>query len=355
MEKELAFFDKIRTVTPYTPGEQPKNQNVIKLNTNENPYPPSPKVQKVLEAFEAGVLRKYPDPLCTELIDALSKEYGVSKDRIFVGVGSDDVLAMSFLTFFNSKKPIVFPDITYSFYDVWADVFRIPYEMIPLKDDFTINTEAFVNTDCGGVVIPNPNAPTGVFLETSAIEEIIKAHQDSVVIIDEAYVDFGGRSVLPLIDKYENLLVVQTFSKSRSLAGSRIGFAFGSEKLIKYLSDVKFSFNSYTMDSITQKIGAAALSDKEYFTETTKKIVKTREYFKKEVSKLGFTFPDSMSNFVFIHHDQYNAKDLFAALKENNIFVRYFDKPRINDYLRVTIGTKEDMDKLLAFLSEYTK
>lgn len=355
MENELAFLDKIRTVTPYTPGEQPKNTNVIKLNTNENPYPPSPSVQKVLEAFDAGVLRKYPDPLCTDLIDELSKVYGVSKDRIFVGVGSDDVLAMSFLTFFNSKKPIVFPDITYSFYDVWADVFRIPYEMIPLKDDFTIDTEAFIKAGCGGVVIPNPNAPTGVFLDTSAIEDIIKAHQDSVVIIDEAYVDFGGQSVLPLIDKYENLLVVQTFSKSRSLAGSRIGFAFGSEKLIKYLSDVKFSFNSYTMDSITQKIGAAALSDTEYFAETTKKIIETREYFKKEVAKLGFTFPDSMSNFVFIHHDKLRAKDLFAALKENNIFVRYFDKPRINDYLRVTIGTKEDMDKLLEFLAEYTK
>lgn len=353
MEKE--FIKNIRTVVPYTPGEQPKEKDVIKLNTNENPYPPSPAVKRVLEEFNAGILRKYPDPLCTELVSALSEVYGVSKEKIFVGVGSDDVLAMSFLTFFNSEKPIVFPDITYSFYDVWADVFRIPYETIPLKDDFTIDTEAFLNKDCGGVVIPNPNAPTGVFLDTSSIEEIIKAHKDSVVIIDEAYVDFGGESVLPLIDKYENLLVVRTFSKSRSLAGSRIGYAFGSETLIKYLSDVKFSFNSYTIDSVTQKIGVASLSDKVYFEETLKKIIDTREYFKKEVSSLGFTFPDSMSNFLFIHHDKYDAKELFEALKQNKIFVRYFDKPRINDYLRVTIGTKDEMDKLLEFLKCYTK
>lgn len=355
MSDRPLFEENIRKVIPYIPGEQPKERDVIKLNTNENPYPPSPAVEKVLKDFNYGILRKYPDPLASDLVKALSTIYSVPEDQIFVGVGSDDVLAMSFLTFFNSKKPIVFPDITYSFYDVWADVFRIPYETIPLKEDFTIDTEAFTKASCGGVVIPNPNAPTGVFLDTSDIEEIIKAHQDSVVIIDEAYIDFGGKSVLPLIDKYQNLLVVQTFSKSRSLAGSRIGFAFGSETLIKYLSDVKFSFNSYTMDSITQKIGAAAVSDTEYFHETTKRIIETREYFKKEAAKLGFTFPDSMSNFVFIHHDKYNAKDLFNSLKENNIFVRYFEKPRINDYLRVTIGTKEEMDKLLEFLREYTK
>lgn len=355
MSDRPLFEENIRKVIPYIPGEQPKERDVIKLNTNENPYPPSPAVEKVLKDFNYGILRKYPDPLASDLVKALSTIYSVPEDQIFVGVGSDDVLAMSFLTFFNSKKPIVFPDITYSFYDVWADVFRIPYETIPLTEDFTIDTRAFIDSDCGGIVLPNPNAPTGVYLDTDEIEEIIKAHQDSVVIIDEAYIDFGGKSVLPLIYKYDNLLVVQTFSKSRALAGSRIGFAFGSKTLIKYLSDVKFSFNSYTMDSVTQKLGAACLLDEAYFHETVEKIVSTREYFKAEVSKSGFTYPDSMSNFVFIHHDSFKAKDLFLALKENNIFVRYFDKPRINDYLRVTIGTKEDMDTLLSFLREYTK
>ena len=342
---------RVHTVEPYTPGEQPKTDNVIKLNTNENPFPPSPAVLKAIKDYNADALRLYPDTRAGLLTDALAKRYGVKSEQVFVGVGSDDVLSQAFLTFFDSGKEILFPDITYSFYDVWAELYRIPYRTVPLKDDFTIDPDDY-KCDNGGIVIPNPNAPTGVLESLDTIEEILSANPTSVVIIDEAYIDFGGVSCLPLIDKYDNLLVVQTFSKSRSMAGMRIGFAIGSEKLIKYLSDVKFSINSYTMNPLSIIAGAAAVEDEEYFKKTTEEIIHTREYSKKRLSELGFTFPDSMSNFIFASHSSVPAKEIFGRLKECGIYVRYWDKPRINNHLRITIGTRENMDKVFDKLAE---
>ena len=342
----------IRRVTPYIPGEQPQESFVIKLNTNENPYPPSKRVTEVLHNFDAALLRKYPDPAVLELTEALSDAYGVSEDQIFVGVGSDDVIAMSFLAFFHSSKPILFPDITYSFYDVWAEEFDIPYHTIPLKDDFAIDVSEYM-IENGGIILPNPNAPTGVLLDISSIERILEVNQKSVVIIDEAYIDFGGESVLPFIDKYDNLLLVRTFSKSRALAGSRIGYAFGSKKLISYLLDVKYSFNSYTMDSLTMKIGKAAMEDMDYFAETTAKIIKTREWTKQQLKALGFSFTDSYANFIFARPQDGDARALFEALKQEKIYVRYFNKPRIDDYLRISIGTQEEMEVLIGFLKKY--
>ena len=259
---------------------------------------------------------------------------------------------MCFLTFFNSQRPIFFPDITYSFYDVWADVFRIPYECQPLDENFAIVKEDYYKPN-GGVVFPNPNAPTGIGQNLSDIEDIIRHNQDVVVIVDEAYIDFGGQSALELIDRYENLLVVQTFSKSRSLAGVRIGYAFGNRTLIKYLNDVKYSFNSYTMNYPSLVIGRAALADRAYFEDTKARIIATRERVKGELSELGFTFGDSQSNFLFITHEKVAARELFEALKIKRIYVRYFNKPRIDNYLRVTIGTEEEMDALIAFLRKY--
>ena len=340
---------------PYTPGEQPKEANIIKLNTNENPYPPSPAVEKVIVKFDVASLRKYPDPCVTDLVEALSKAYSMPMDQIFVGVGSDDVLALSFLTFFHGKKPIVFPDITYSFYDVWANVFGIPFETKALDEDFCIRTEDYF-CDNGGIVIPNPNAPTGVLHPLSEIEEIVKKNPNSVVIIDEAYGDFTGTpatSALSLVDKYENLLVVMTFSKSRSLAGSRIGFAFGSKKLISYLNDVKYSFNSYTMDRLTIQIGCAALSDEAYFKKCVDHIIDTREWTKKELRRLGFSYLDSKTNFIFATHISVSAKEIFEYLKTQHIYVRYFNAPRIDNYLRISIGTKEEMEALIATLENY--
>lgn len=344
----------VRKVTPYTPGEQPKQKKVIKLNTNENPYPPSPAVLAALDGVKENLadLRKYPDPAAEQLVQAIADFYGLKTSQVFAGVGSDDVLAMCFLTFFNSGKPVFFPDITYSFYDVWADVFRIPYECQPLDKDFRIVKEDYYREN-GGVVFPNPNAPTGILMELSEIEDIIRHNQDVVVIIDEAYVDFGGKSALELVHKYDNVLVVQTFSKSRSMAGMRIGYAFGSKVLIKYLNDVKYSFNSYTMNRPAMELGKAALADPAYFEECCGKIIATRERVKKELSRLGFSFGDSMANFLFVTHERISARELFEALKIKKIFVRYFNKPRIDNYLRITIGTDEEMDQLLAFLKKY--
>ena len=346
----MSWTENVRRVVPYTPGEQPKEQNIIKLNTNENPYPPSPAVRVAIREVTEEGMRRYPDPSADVLVSAIAEEYGVEKEEVFVGVGSDDVLAMALLTFFNSEKPILFPDITYSFYDVWADLYRIPYECMPLKDDFTIDPEDYKKEN-GGVILPNPNAPTGVCMGTDAIESIIKSNPDSVVIIDEAYVDFGAVSVLPLIRKYDNLLVVQTMSKSRSLAGMRIGFAFGDAKLIKYLNDVKFSFNSYTMNQTALAAGVAAVKDRAYFDTCCKKIIATREWVKEELKDLGFSFPDAKSNFIFATHPEYPANKLFDELKSRKIYVRYFNKLRIDNYIRITIGTDAQMR---AFLNAVT-
>ncbi|MBE5830373.1 MAG: histidinol-phosphate transaminase [Butyrivibrio sp.] len=350
----MSWEDNVRKVVPYTPGEQPKIKNIIKLNTNENPYPPAPGVKKALEEMEVSDFRKYPDPTCDELVTAIADFYKVDKENVFVGVGSDDVLAMAFLTFFNSKDPkkkVLFPDITYSFYDVWADLFRIPFRQVPLNEDFTITPSDYF-AENGGIVIANPNAPTGVLLPLDQIEEIVKRNPDVVVIVDEAYIDFGGESALPLIDRYENLLVVQTFSKSRSMAGMRIGYAFGCKKIIKYLLDAKFSFNSYTMNMPALSLGAAAVKDKEYFEECRKKVIATRERVKPLLTELGFTFGDSKTNFIFAKHKEKHGKEIFDYLRQNGIVVRRFDLPRISEYLRISIGTDEEMDRLISVLKE---
>lgn len=344
----------VRKVVPYVPGEQPQESNLIKLNTNENPYPPAPGVIRALEQFDTDRLRLYPEPDCKVLVNAIAEYYGLNSSRVFVGVGSDDVLAMIFMTFFNSEKPILFPDITYSFYDVWADMLRISYEVKPLDENFLIKKEDYYGEN-GGVIFPNPNAPTGILMELSEIEEIVEHNRDVIVVVDEAYIDFGGKSALPLIEKYDNLLVVQTFSKSRSLAGMRIGFAMGNEKLIKYINDVKYSFNSYTMNQTALALGVEAIKDKGYFEETRQKVIATREWTKGELKKLGFSFGDSMSNFIFAAHESVPAKELFEALKKEHIFVRYFSKERISNYLRISIGTREEMETLIRFLKGYLK
>ena len=345
--------ENVRKVIPYTPGEQPKKSHMIKLNTNENPYPPAPAVTEVLKHFDADMLRMYPDPTIGDLVAGIADFYQVGKDEVFVGVGSDDVLAMIFMTFFNSSRPILFPDITYSFYDVWADMLRIPYETIPLDDNFCIRPQDYKREN-GGVIFPNPNAPTGEFLPLAAVESIIQANPDVIVVVDEAYIDFGGESALPLIHKYDNLIVVQTFSKSRSLAGSRIGYAIANATLIRYLNDVKYSFNSYTMDRITIEVGTKAIADRAYFAETTQKIIATREWTKKELKKLGFVFGDSKSNFIFATHPDIDVVKLFEDMKQADIYVRHFNKPeRIRPYLRISIGTDEQMQEMIAFLKKY--
>ena len=302
--------------------------------------------------MNAGDLRLYPDPSAGALVKAIADYCGLNEDQVFVGVGSDDVLAMSFLTFFNGEKPVLFPDITYSFYDVWAELFRIPYERPALDDSFHIKKEDYFKEN-GGIIFPNPNAPTGVELPLQDIEEILKANPGSVVIVDEAYIDFGAHSALPLISKYDNLLVVQTFSKSRSMAGMRIGFACGNPVLIKYLNDVKYSFNSYTMNRTSLAAGVAAIGDRDYFEDTCQKIMDTREWTQKELKALGFTFQDSKANFIFAAHKTCPAKQIFEALRAKHIYVRYFAKPRIDNYLRITIGTREEMEQLIRFLKEY--
>ncbi len=344
----------VRKVTPYVPGEQPDNKNIVKLNTNENPYPPSPFVKKAMEGINDEQLRLYPDPKASLLVKAIAKHYGLKEEQIFPGVGSDDVLAMCFLTFFQSEKPIFFPDITYSFYEVWANLYRIPYEKKPLGENFQICPKDYLGEN-GGIIFPNPNAPTGLFLPLKEVEEIVEKNRDVIVIVDEAYIDFGSQTALPLLERYDNLLVVHTFSKSRAMAGARIGFAMGDTKLIQYLNDVKFSFNSYTLGLPSLIAGARAIEDNGYFLEITEKIKNTREWTKRELRKLGFSFPDSMGNFVFASHEKYRAEDIFVYLKEKNIYVRHFQQPRVDNYLRMTIGTKEQMERFLDCLAQFIR
>lgn len=348
----MSWEDNVRKCVPYVAGEQPESKNVIKLNTNECPYPPAPGVARAAAGMDLDALRLYPNLEVKPLVEALAGYYHLKPEQVFVGVGSDDVLSMAFLTFFNSGKPILFPDVTYSFYDVWADLYRIPYKTCALDENWRIRPEDYKQPN-GGVIFPNPNAPTGVLEPLEKVEEIIRANPDVVVIVDEAYVDFGGVSALPLLEKYDNLLVVQTFSKSRSLAGLRIGYCMGNEKLIGCLNGVKFSFNSYTMNMPSQVLGVEAVKDDAYFKATTAKIVVTRERVKKELSDLGFTFPDSKANFVFASHKSIPAKEIFQALREANIYVRFWEKPRIGNSLRITIGTDEEMDALIGFLKEW--
>ena len=342
--------NNIRKVVPYVPGEQPKEKDIIKLNTNENPYPPSPKVMGAKQDLER--LRFYPDPVAKDLVDAIAKYHGLSSDQVFVGVGSDDVLAMSFLTFFNSDKPIFFPDITYSFYDVWADLYRIPYETKALDDNFKLVAGDYYAAN-GGVIFPNPNAPTGLVADLDFVRDVLEHNQDVIVIVDEAYVDFGGESAISLIDEYENLLVVRTYSKSRSMAGMRIGYAMGNPALIKAINDVKYSFNSYTMSYPSIVMGVASIEDDAYFKKMVAKVVATREWFAGELTRLGFTYPKSGANFIFASHKTVPAKEIFEAAREEKIYVRYFNKPRIDNHLRISIGTDEEMQALVKFLEKF--
>lgn len=342
------LLGKIRKVEPYVPGEQPQ-EKVIKLNTNENPYPPASGVQKALETLRAEDFRLYPDPACGILVDALADEYGVGSDQVFVGVGSDDVISLCFLTFFNSGRPILFPDITYSFYKVWAGLYGIPYECPKLDDNFRIVREDYYREN-GGIIFPNPNAPTAVYEELDFVEDILEHNRDSVVIVDEAYVDFAGKSAMELIDRYDNLIVTQTFSKSRSMAGMRIGFAVSNPDLIRCLNDVKYSFNSYTMSRAALVCGAEAVKDRNYFEESISRIIATRERAKEELKKLGFVFTDSRANFLFAKHPDYDGGQLFEELKAQKIYVRHWPGEKLGQYLRITVGTDEEMDRLFDFL-----
>lgn len=336
----------VRKVVPYVPGEQPNKKNMIKLNTNENPYPPSPKVVEVLKSFDCDSLRLYPDPNSQLLADALAKRYGLASDQVFLGVGSDDVLAIAFMTFFNSKKPVLFPDITYSFYDVWAELFQIPYERPALDEHFDLIREDYYKEN-GGVVIANPNAPTGVLQNIDFLRDVIEHNRDVVVIIDEAYADFSESSALELTKEYDNVLIVQTYSKSRSLAGMRIGYAMGNPELIKAMNDVRYSYNSYPMTRLSVALGVAALEDETYFQDTVAKVIETREWTKEQLKRLGFSFRDSRTNFIFAAHESVPAVQIFDALREKHIFVRHFSQKRIDNYLRISIGTREEMERFI--------
>lgn len=346
------YWSKItQSLEPYVPGEQPKDKKYIKLNTNENPYSPSPKAIAAMQAATNSNLRLYPDPTCDELRITIAEYYGLQKEQVFVGNGSDEVLAFSFQAFFNPGEPILFPDITYSFYKVYAALFQIDYQLIPLTEDFSIDVEVFGQKN-GGVIIPNPNAPTAKGLSLEAIKTILKNNPDKVVIIDEAYIDFGGQSVVSIIPDYPNLLVIQTLSKSRSLAGLRVGFALGQGDLINGLERIKNSVNSYTLDRLALAGAVEAIKDEEYFQEARLKIINTRERVSRELKAMGFKIIPSQANFIFISHPEYPASVFFQKLREKGILVRYFNQPRIDNYLRVSIGSDQEMDSFLEAIVE---
>ena len=339
-------------IEPYVAGEQPEFDDIIKLNANENPYPPSPEVRKVLDRFNCGDLKKYPSIDAGPLREAIAEYYGIKKENVFTGNGSDDVLATAFRAFFNSDLPIAYPDITYSFYPVWCELLKIPAKINAVDDNFRINAVDYYKPN-GGVVIPNPNAPTSIGEGRDFIIDLLEHNRDCIVIIDEAYADFGEYSAIELIDKYDNLVVTQTFSKSRSLAGMRVAAAFANPYLISYMDAVKDSYNSYPMDSIAIQTGIASIQDKAYFKDTVSKIIATRERTADALRILGFNVLDSSTNFLFASHSEHSAKDIFEYLKSKKIFIRYFDKPRIENYLRITIGTDEEMDAFLRTVREY--
>lgn len=351
---EKLWKKNLRDIEPYVPGEQSKDKDIVKINANENPYPPSPKAVEALKSFNTDKLRFYPEANATELKRAIANYYGVEAENVFVGNGSDDVLALAFQAFFNSDKPIAYPDITYSFYPVWCRLFNIDYVNYPLDDSFRINVEDY-KAENGGVVIPNPNAPTSLGEDNAFVEKLLEYNQDAVVIIDEAYCDFGGQTSVPLTKKHENLLVAGTFSKSRSLAGMRLGFAIGSKELISVLEAVKNSYNSYTIDSVAMAMGIEAMNDVDYFNKTVSMIINTRARVTAELRGLGFEVLDSQTNFIMATHSDYDMKDMFEYLKSKKIFIRYFNLPRINKYVRITIGTNDEMDKFLTGVKEFIK
>jgi len=356
MNQQKRFWsDRIRNAVPYVAGEQPKDRKFIKLNTNENPYPPSPKVADAVKEVLNDSLRLYPDPECMVLRRAAAQVYGLEPEYIFCGNGSDEILAFAFQAFFDTAgeqvQPVVFPDITYSFYEVYADYFRIPVRLSALKEDFTVCLEDF-RKENGGVVLTNPNAPTGIALSAAEVRDVIEANPDKVVLVDEAYVDFGTESVVPLVKEYPNLLVVHTLSKSRSLAGARVGLAFGHPDLIAGLCCVRDSINSYTVDRLAQAAGAAALLDVEWFDQTRRQIAATRDRTAEELAQLGFEVTPSKSNFIFVRYPGVEGKELFAALRERGILVRRWDRPVIDQHLRISVGSDEEMDALVAAFRE---
>jgi len=348
----MSWRDNLIKIDPYVAGEQPDKTDYIKLNANENPYPPSPAVIKAIAEFSGTALCKYPDAEVKPIADIIAKRLGLKRENVFVGNGSDDVLQLAFRAFFNSDKPILFPDVTYSFYPVWCELVKIPYETLPVDSNFNINTESFTRPN-GGVVICNPNAPTSIGRGLDFIREILDHNRDSVVIVDEAYVDFGGESAVPLLKEYDNLCIAQTFSKSRSMAGMRIGCALGGEELISALYSAKG--NSYPVDSVAIAAGVASLLDEEYFRTTIGKVISTRKRLIEALGSMGFDVKDSSTNFVFAEHPNYKARDIFEYLKTHNIYVRYFNKPRIDNRLRITVGTDPQTDALISALSEIIK
>ena len=345
---------RIAEIVPYVPGEQPRDRKYVKLNTNENPYPPSPKVAEAVAAVAQSDLRLYPDPECAALKSALAEFYGLSPSQVFVGNGSDEVLAFSFLAFMDDSTPAVFPDITYSFYPVYGRFFENRCRIVPVREDFTVPLEELMRDD-GTVVLTNPNAPTGIGIGLKDIRRLLEANRNHVVILDEAYIDFGGQSAVPLIQEYDNLLVIQTFSKSRSLAGMRAGYAMGNENLIAALTAVKDSMNSYTLDRMALAAAQAAVEDRAYFYDTCSAIAKTRENTAGKLKELGFLVLPSQANFLFASHASVPARTLFRRLREEGVLVRYFDKPRIDNFLRITIGTDQEMAILTDTLAQILK
>ncbi|KZE38597.1 histidinol-phosphate aminotransferase [Bhargavaea cecembensis] len=344
------WSEMARRTEPYVPGEQLNRMEIIKLNTNENPYPPAPGVTEAIRDA-AENLRLYPSPTADSLREAIAETENLVPDQVFAANGSDEVLAFSFMAFFNPGKVIRFPDVSYSFYPVYSNLFGVPFEEVPLRADFTLDTEAFSEAE-GGVILPNPNAPTGIYEPLDGIRSILEGNPDRVVIIDEAYIDFAGPSAAKLISEFDNLLVIRTTSKSRSLAGLRVGYALGQPELIEGLVRIKDSFNSYTTDRLAQAGAEAAFRNVDYFEETTGKIIAARDRSATHLAELGFTVLPSSANFLFCTHPEADAERLYTELKSRNILVRHFGKPRIKDYLRITVGTEEQMAKLFGALED---
>lgn len=344
------FSDKYSSLTPYTPGEQPQERKYLKLNTNESPFPPSPLAQR-LAREAAGDCQLYSDPECRALVSVAAEKFGIDKDNILFTNGSDEILNFAFMAFCDSQHPAVFPNITYGFYPVFAQVNNIPYEEIPLKADFSIDINDYIGIN-KTIFIANPNAPTGIALSKADIEKIVASNPDSVVVVDEAYVDFGAESSVSLIDKYDNLLVCQTFSKSRSLAGARLGFGIGSKELIKDLNTIKYSTNPYNINRMTMAAGIGALCDTQYFEKNCLKIAENREKTVSELQKLGFTMTCSKSNFIFAKSDKIGGKDLYLSLKEKGVLIRHFETPLLKDYNRITVGSKEQMEEFIKTVRE---
>jgi len=345
------WSDIVKSLTPYVPGEQPQLEKLVKLNTNECPYPPSPRVLEAISVVSADALRRYPDPESTELRQAIAAQHRVQPEQVFVGNGSDEVIALAFLALLKQQLPLYFPDVSYSFYPVWSQLFGIEYRTVAVAPDFSVDPDAYP-VENGGIIVPNPNAPTGMLMSLASIRRLLQRSPNSVVVIDEAYIDYGGESAVALIGEFDNLLVVQTLSKSRALAGLRVGFAIGNVGLIEALGRVKNSFNSYPLDAIAQRAAVAAMDDADYFHSCCQRVIASREALCSGMASLGFQVLPSGANFIFATHPRHPAKQLFAALRERGIVVRYFDKPRIDNFLRITIGTEEDIASLLDALAE---